>query len=217
MNNMIKTLLLLILTLSPWFAQAKIFMCKDATGRTITSDRPIPECADQPVKELDNSGVTRREIARPLTPEEKRQQRDVEEKRKADALAAEERAKEDRLLLARYSTEKDIEVARKRALESTRDQLKMEMVALATAENKRKLMRDELEAAKKRERGPSADLLRRVEESDQALAAEKKAVQEREKAILQIDIKYDETLKRYREVSGVTGVKTPAPPAAKTP
>ena len=50
-----------------------IYMCKDATGKTITSDRPIPECADRAVKELDKNGVIRREVSAPPTAEEKKQ------------------------------------------------------------------------------------------------------------------------------------------------
>ena len=47
MKILIKTLLCLSFVLSPCLAQAKIFMCKDASGRTLTSDRAIPECADR--------------------------------------------------------------------------------------------------------------------------------------------------------------------------
>ena len=217
MKILIRTLLFFSLVLSPWFAQAKIFMCKDASGRTITSDRPIPECADRAVKELDNSGVARREIARPPTPEELQQKRADAEKLKADAAAAEEQKKSDRLLLARYATEKDINVARKRALDLAHDRLKMESITLAAAETKLTGVNAELEAGKKRPRGPAADVLRKVEEAEQAVKDGKKAIQEREASIKEIDVTYNETLKRYREVTGTAGIKSDAPPAAKTP
>lgn len=216
MKNLIKSLLILSIALSPWVAQAKIFMCKDASGRTITSDRPIPECADRDVKELDRSGVVRREIARPPTPEEKRQQKADEEKRKADAAVADEKKKSDQLLLVRFSSEKDIGIARMRALNLARDQLKMESIALVAAEKKLADATGEVDAAKNRPRGVPADFLRRAGEAEQAVKDGKKAIQEREATIKQIDVTYDEILRRYREITGAAGIKTDAPPAAKT-
>ncbi|MDF3035707.1 MAG: hypothetical protein K0S28_981, partial [Paucimonas sp.] len=79
-------------------ASAQIYMCKDASGRTLTSDRPIPECSNREMREMGKDGVTRRVIAAPLTAEEKRKRTQEEEKKKAEATALEEQRKSDRAL-----------------------------------------------------------------------------------------------------------------------
>ena len=37
----------------------KIYMCKDESGHTLTSDRPIPECEGRAIREFDKSGTIR--------------------------------------------------------------------------------------------------------------------------------------------------------------
>ncbi|CAN5214074.1 hypothetical protein BH11PSE11_BH11PSE11_09370 [soil metagenome] len=221
MKTLVKSILFVTLAAVPWIAQAKIFMCKDSSGRTITSDRPIPECADRAVKELDNNGMARREIARPLTAEEAAQKKAEEEKRKVEAAAAAERSKNDQLLLARFATEKDLEVARRRTVDYARDQLKVESSSLAEAEKKLEGIQVELEAAKKRPKGPGPDLLRRVEESEKLVKDRKKAVLDREALIAQSEASYSEMLKRFREIMGAAAApaaaSAPAPAAADTP
>lgn len=79
-----------------------IYVCTNAQGKRITSDRPIAECADREQRELNQSGSLKRTLAPPLTAAERAQ---LEE---AAKLRAEERAKEleerkrNRSLLVRY-------------------------------------------------------------------------------------------------------------------
>jgi len=52
-------------------ARAQLFVCTAPSGRTITADRPPPECADRPIRELRPDGSVRRLIEPPLTPEQR--------------------------------------------------------------------------------------------------------------------------------------------------
>jgi hypothetical protein len=113
---------------------AQIFMCKDAAGHTLTSDHPIPECADRAMRELDNRGMVRREIAAPMTAEQKRQQQADEEKRKAEQAAAQEQKRNDRAIRLRYRSEADIEAARERSLAPIQDKLQREKASLAAGQ-----------------------------------------------------------------------------------
>ncbi len=47
-----------VLAVSPLLAQAEIYICKDASGKTLTSDRPIMECQDRKVRVLGKNGLT---------------------------------------------------------------------------------------------------------------------------------------------------------------
>src|SRR5436189_5270075 len=109
---------------APAHAQ-KIFMCKDPSGKTLTSDRPIPECTGT-VKELDKQGIVRREIKPPPTAAEREALKKEEEKMKAEEIAAAERRRNDKALLGRFRNENDIEVARKRNVDLVQDQIKRE-------------------------------------------------------------------------------------------
>ena len=75
----------------------KIYMCKDESGRTLTSDRPIPECEGRAIREFDKGGMVKRDIPPPPTAEQKRQMPIDDDKRKAEAEAADERRRADRL------------------------------------------------------------------------------------------------------------------------
>lgn len=200
MKKSVSTLLFVLLALPALFAQAQIFMCKDAGGKTYSSDRPIPECADRPVRELGRNGTIRREIPAPPTAEEKRQKKLQEEKHKADALAAEEQMKSDRLILARYANEQDINAARKRTLDLVNDQVKREEASVAAAEKQLKELRAQMESYKNKPAAAPPDLARKIEDAGLAVENGNKTIQERSVEIAQIDARFDETLKRYREI-----------------
>jgi len=204
MNNTVKTWLLISCLIIPCIGQAKVFLCKDASGHTISSDRPIPECADRAVRELGENGVVKREIAAPLTPAERHEKEAAEAKKKADAIAAEAQANTDRAMMARFRNEADIASARGRALDSPQDQIKREKISLAVSEKDLKQVNSDIAASEKNKQKPAAVLLGKKEDAEQAIANSKKIIGEREEDIAQINQKFDDTLKRFREVNGAT-------------
>lgn len=180
-------------------AQTKIYICKDAAGHTLTSDRPIAECSNRPVREIDRSGITRREIPAPLTPEEKQQQAREEAARRAEQLAAEERRHSDRALLARFRSEEEIILSGQRNIALVQENAKRETLLLAAAEKRQHAAEDEL-ALSARKKQPSHDLRQRLEEADHAVAASRRRLGDYEAEILQINSRTDAMLKRFREL-----------------
>lgn len=185
----------------------KMYMCKDASGRTITSDRPIPECADRATKELDRAGMVRREVPPPPTPEQRREQKLKEEKAKADAVLAEEQKQSDRLILAHYGNEKDIEVSRKRALDLVQDRIKRETQDIAALQKNLTAAQAEGAAQTKAKGAPTPAMKHRMDEAEQAVQTAKKGLQAREAELVQTNTKYDETLKRFREITSDASAK----------
>lgn len=192
--------LFFLFAMMPFALQAQIIMCKDAAGRTYTSDRPIMECSGRAVREFGSNGVLRREIPAPLTAEQKRQKQLEEEKQKADEAALAEQKQADRAMLARFGKEGDIEVARKRTLDIAQEQFKRQTEAVAAAEKQLQQVRSEMAKVKNPKDVPPG-LLRRSEESSKALGEQKKKSQDIETEIAQINLKYDAMLKRYRELN----------------
>jgi hypothetical protein len=194
---------LLACAMVPAISHAEIFMCKDANGRTISSDRPIPECASRSVDELGRNGQIKRVIAAPLTPEEKRQKQLEEEKRKAEAAAAAEQKNNDRAILERYGNERDIENARQRAIANIQEQIKRSTVAIADAD--KQLTQASLEAAPylNKQRKVPVDLQNRIDQLQRIIKEETDANLEHRVEIDRTNAKFDQTLKRFRELTGV--------------
>lgn len=195
MKGAVKTLFFL----SMWIAihaHAKIYMCKDASGKTLSSDRPIPECADRPVREYSNNGNTRKELAAPLTAEQKRALELQEEKKKAEQLAAAEQKRSDRALSARYRSEDDIAAARKRDTDLVSIQITQYKAALHGAE------KEQAAGLERKQKGNlSPSMQAKLDRNDQSVRDLHKHIKDGEAELAQMNEKYDQILRRYREIT----------------
>lgn len=185
----------------PALSQAQIYMCKDAAGHTLTSDKPIPECADRKVREYGQHGEFKGEIAPPPTAEERRKQEEEEKRKKAAEAAAKEQIRADNALLARYHNEADIETARKRALSNIEDQRKREGAALAKNEEQLKQAQTEIEAYKKKQGKPTVELVRKADDLQNKVNISKKRTQDLDAEIARINANFDTTVKRFKELT----------------
>jgi hypothetical protein len=195
--------------LTPLTVNAQIIMCKDVSGRTFTSDYPIPECIDRPAREFGRNGALKREIPAPLTAEQKRQQQLDEEKRRAEEFAAAEQRQVDRAILSRYGNEGEIELAHKRTLDLVQEKVRRETAALAAAEKRYKEVQTELDLLKnkKDKKDISSAALRKLDEAEFVINRAKTKLQEYGAETAQIDSQHDATLKRYRELTRSTAAK----------
>jgi chromosome segregation ATPase len=207
MKSLIKMLCVLCCMTAPWSAHAQIFVCKDGSGRTISSDRPIPECTNRAVRELGSSGLIRREIPAPLTAEEKRQKQLQDEKLKAATAIAEEQRKSDRAIMARYQNEADIDIARKRSIDLIQEQIRRGSASIALFEKQWKQAQVETESYKSKQAIPPPELHNRLEQAEQTIKQETKTIQEHEAEIAQINARYDQTLRRFRVLTGPVAAK----------
>ena len=119
-------------------AKAQIFTCKDSTGRTLTSDRPIAAYAARPMRELNKNGVVMREIPAPLTAEQKHQQQLEADRQRAQAEAVLEVRRRDQALLERFRNEDEIEAARKRAVADNQEKIRLELARVPALEKQLK-------------------------------------------------------------------------------
>ncbi|MGI9026559.1 MAG: DUF4124 domain-containing protein [Burkholderiaceae bacterium] len=179
--------------------QGTIYSCRDRAGRTITSDRPIPECSDRAVRELGPSGILKREIAAPLTPEQQRAKEiDDRNKRVADD-AAREKKRRDSALLAAYSNEAQIESARHRALADAQENSKTSHAQLADLKAEKKALAQEGEFYKGKRMPPRVK--RRLDDNEAAISDEEATIKMRQTDVERINQRYDDELKRFRELT----------------
>jgi hypothetical protein len=181
-------------------ASAQIYVCKDATGHTLTSDRPIPECANRAMRELDRSGVVRREIAPPLTAEQKRQRVELEEKRQSQLAADKEQRLQDNALITRYRNETDIANSRRDALLLLGEQLRIDTAALKQETQELRDASAVAKASSGEKKGASYSERRRLEDASRSVESRMGSIDRRNAEITRTDIRFDLTLKRFREL-----------------
>ncbi len=189
-----------VLACLPHLAQAGIFMCKDASGRTITSDRPIPECANRAVKELNVSGTVKREIPAPLTVEQRQLKKEAEDKRKADEEVTAEIRRRDVGLLATYQNEQQIDTERKRALTQLRNNISIAVTEQNAALVRRKVAQAEITALTENKAPVPSHLKAKLMQADKSILFETRTKESLEAEMVKIGLKYDQIMTRYRLV-----------------
>lgn len=95
----------------------RIYSCVDNTGRRISSDRPIPECANKEQRVLNRDASVRTVVPPVRTAEEVQREEAIKRQKAQEQSAREEVVRRDRTLLTRFPDPRTHELARQRALE----------------------------------------------------------------------------------------------------
>jgi hypothetical protein len=187
------------LALAPAFAQQAMYKCKDDKGKTYYTQTPPAECLGKELNELSKQGTVVKKREGTLTPEQIAA-REAEEKRKREeeALAKEEKRK-NQALLNTYSSEKDIEDSRQRALKQAEQAAKDIEKRIAEAQQRAQKLAAEKEfyAKKPMPKKLQDDINNNeldIKGQNDTLAAKKKELGE-------INAKYDEDKRRYLELT----------------
>ncbi|MGE5616187.1 MAG: hypothetical protein ACM3X5_04665 [Bacillota bacterium] len=139
-----KRLLILIASLwVPWAGAA--YKCVDERGVTLFGYPPPPGCARVMMYEVTPSGKVLRQIEPTPTPEQlKARQAEIEKKKEADKVAAEQKRK-DMALLATFSAEKEFDVARDRNIEPIKSRIAGAQERIKAIDKRTKELEDEME------------------------------------------------------------------------
>ena len=192
------------------FAQTagRIYTCKDASGKTITSDRPLPECQGREGRVLSKTGTTVQTIEAPLTDEQKAAREAEEEKKKEAAAVRAEQQRRDKALLSTYQSLDDLESKRQRALLQVEREMRESEKRMGVLEKVEQENKQEQEFYKRKQM--PAELKRRVDENEGALRAEKLLLASKKAEIVQVNHKFDDDKKRYTELTVGPGKGNPA-------
>jgi hypothetical protein len=176
---MLRAALVFAIALLPLAAQAQSFRCVGTDGKKYYGSSVPPQCLGQPVEQLDNRGVVVKRIDATASADERAKKEAEEADSKKRAAVAKEQGRRDAALLASYTSEKDIEVARARALENPQQAVKDAETRIA--------------ALTKRRGAPNED----AKAIDVELKAQQSVLAARKKEIDTINARYDEDKKRY--------------------
>lgn len=179
-------------------ARADLFVCTSASGKTISADRPPPECADRPIRELRPDGSIRRVIEPPITAEQKAAR---EEERKRQIEEAERRRSQmrrDLALLETYASEGEIESTRNRALGDRQRIIERAQKKLEELRRDRKRLEEETEFYANRELPEK--LKRALTYNSELVKSQERAIADQKNEMARVNERYDREVKRFREL-----------------
>lgn len=193
-----KWLLPLLLAALALPAQARLYKWVDAQGKVHYTDTLPPDSASQGNAELSRSG----NVVRKAESAEEKQKRLAAEAAEAERRkAAAEQARKDRALLATYTTEQEIDLARDRTLENHNLMIKSAQARLSQLEPSAKALEQKVQAATKQGK-PAPDYLRQQYESKRGEVEEAQhVIAANEEAMVRVRARYEAEKQRFRELT----------------
>jgi len=190
-----------------------IYTCRDKGGHEITSDRPIPECADLPMQEHGRSGIVVREIPAPLTPAQQAAQAEAEKQKRLQQEAERDKHRADVVLLSTYPDVPSIEVARSRALGDFQDSLRSANERMAGLLQDRAALQREAAPFTSTNRPLPGNLQRSIDANVLAISSEQRNIDDRKADVARINARFDAYTARLHELevdpSGATTSTSP--------
>ncbi|MBS7809186.1 DUF4124 domain-containing protein [Variovorax sp. PCZ-1] len=179
-------------------AFAQIFTCIDASGRKITSDRPISECRDKDQKELNASGTVKRVVKPTMTAEEQRVAEQKLKEEAEDKARQEEERRKNRALLSRYPNRAAHDKERSTALAQVDEVIQAAQKRIGELAEQRKKINEELEFYKKDPSKTPASLRRQIDENEKSVAVQKRFIGDQDDEKKRANLRFDEELVRLR-------------------
>jgi len=193
------------LAIAPLAVQAQsTYRCTGNDGKKYYGSTIPMQCVGRPVEQLNAQGL----VVRRIDPEGERKAREeaeaAKDKRQEQEAAQREELRRNRALLATYTSERDIEDARKRDLADnerlTREvETKIEALKKRRAGYEKELAFYKDGTDKKAKAGPPSKLTADMSNVDIDLKAQEDLLQVKKKEVAQINAKYDQDKKRYQE------------------
>lgn len=180
-------------------AQAKLYKWTDASGKVHYTDKMPTEAAGRAAEELNRQGTVVRRTEAPLTAEQ-RAELERERKRKLEEeVAAKEQKRKDLALLNTYSSERDIDEARVRALKANEDAIKEAEHKLADAQKRSAKLKAEAEFYQKKPM--PAQLKQDVQVNELERRTQSELIEMKKREVASINAKYDEDKRRFVDLT----------------
>lgn len=210
------TALGLIIAALPLALQAQTVRCVGKDGKKYFGQTLPPQCVGQAAEYLDKSGNVIRRTEATLT-QEQRLAKEADEKKKAEAAAvAKDEARRNRALLETYSSEKDIDLARQRALKDNEAAVKEIEARVAKIGQRGKELQKEMEFYQGKNK-PPAKLAADIKNNEIDLKSQTELLAAKKKEVDSINTKYDEDKKRLIALTKGQAEAAPTPAAAAKP
>ena len=178
--------------------RSAIYTCTDASGKKLTSDRPITECSTREQRVLNADGSVRSVVGPTLTADE-RADKEARDREAAAAFAAKQDAvRRDRNLIARFPDEAAHRKARNAALDGMRSAVKASEARLELLAKARKPLMDEAEFYNAKTM--PATLRAQLEGNETSTEAQRALIQNQQLEVVRINKLYDAELERLKKL-----------------
>jgi hypothetical protein len=201
---MLRTTMLAALMIAPLAAQAQVtYRCTGTDGKRYYGSTIPMQCVGRVVEQLNAQGL----VVRRIDPDGEEKEREAKAaaaaKAKDEEAATREESRRNRALLATYTSERDIEDARARALADHRSAVQ-DVEAKIDALKKRRAGYDkELEFYQDKKGGakPPAKLVDDINAVELDLKAQQDLLMAKKKDVEVINARYDQDKKRYLQLT----------------
>jgi hypothetical protein len=185
-------------------AQAGMYKWVDAQGKVHYTDTPPPESAGQGSSEVRKSGTV---VKRAESTEEKQKRLAAEAEAKERKKVEAEQARKDRALLATYTTEQEIDLARDRALEHHNLIIKGGQARLKQLEPSAMELDKKVKAVQKSGKPVPPHLQQQYDAKRAEVEGARRLIKTNEDAILAVRERYEAEKLRFRELGAKQSVK----------
>jgi len=205
---MLKTTMIAALTIAPLVAQAQVasqvtYRCTGTDGKRYYGSTIPMQCVGRVVEQLNPQGL----VVRRIDPDGEEKEREAKAaaaaKAKDEEAATREESRRNRALLATYTSERDIEDARARALADHRSVVQ-DVETKIDALKKRRAGYDkerEFYQDKKGSTKPPAKLLEDINSAEVDLKVQESLLETKKREVDVINAKYDQDKKRYLQLT----------------
>lgn len=178
-------------------AAARITCC-EVDGKRFCGDPAPPQCLNK-AKKVFERGVAK-DVEAPLTAEQRAAREAEEVRKKEEERKAAEQERRDRALMASYSSVKEIDAARKRSIAEIKRNADQAQNRLDAALKKQKALEQEKEFYQKKPL--PASLKSQIQDNEAEIAAQQKALQDKDADIAAINARFDSDKERYQRLTG---------------
>jgi hypothetical protein len=170
----------------------------DDKGIVHYSDKMPPDAVNGAHVELDRQGRQLTKVDRALTPEELRARAADAERQRTEAKERELLARRDRALLASYTREEDLDLARTRSLTTIDSQMQSARVYAAALAKRQQELNDKKQTYGNKPVPPAVD--REIESVESELAKTNALIEAKKQESLGVAAKYDADKQRWRSL-----------------
>lgn len=180
----------------------------DEKGVVHYTDKIPPEAVNRGKLELSKDGVPLRKVDPALTPEQIRAREQEEERKRADAKLREETTRKDRALLASYTSETEIDLARQRSLAAIDNVLQSVNTYSERIKQRQAELKEKMASYKNK---PVPPVLEREYESlNEELDRQRDVAIVKRKEAVTVAAKYDAEKARWRELAAAKAAEAAA-------
>lgn len=195
---------LLLLGLGLALPAAARIVCCDVDGKRVCGDPPPSQCTAR-AQTVFSKGGTAKSVEAPLTAEQRAARAAEAARKKEEEKQAAEQARKDRALLDGYSSERDIDAARDRAVANIEKNASQAQARLEAAQKRQKQLEQEREFYQKKP--APAQLRQDIENNARELAVQEKTLAQRDVDIAAARERYEADKQRYLLLTGKAAAK----------